>query len=103
MTRSEYQELVEFVGKKSDRMDQRFDAMDRRLDGIADRLRNVEVSVEENRHLIQIVAERVTGFREEMGREFVAVRQEMSDGFQLQGTAIRSLTARMDRWEGLSA
>ena len=89
MTRSEYQDLVEFLGKK-------FGALEGRL-------KKVEVTVDENRHLIQLVAENVTGLREKMDREFLAVRQEMADGFQLQGNAIRSLGARMDRWEGLSA
>jgi predicted nucleic acid-binding Zn-ribbon protein len=131
MTRSEYQDLAEFLGEKFDAidrrfdaidcrldaidrrldaMDQRFDALDRRLDAmdqrfdaLEGRLEKVEVTVEENRHLIQLVAENVTGLRKKMDREFVAVRQEMADGFQLQGNAIRGLGARMDRWEGLSA
>jgi len=117
MTRSEYQELVEFLGVKFDAIDRRFDAlegqMDRlevrmdaiegRMDGLEGRLTRVEVSVEENRHLIQLVAESVKALGERMDREFVAVRQEMADGFQLQGAAIRDLSARMDRWEGLCA
>jgi hypothetical protein len=89
MTRSEYQELVEFIGRQ-------FAAM-------TSRLTRVEVSVEENRHHIQIVTEGVTAVREDMAREFTAVRREMADGFEVHGNLIQGLAARMDRWEGRSA
>ena len=36
MTKSEYQELVEFLGKKFSRIDRRFDASPAALPGIAD-------------------------------------------------------------------
>jgi len=78
MTRSEYQDLVEFIGPK--------------FDAIEARLTRVEVAVEENRHLIQIVAESVTSLREEMAR-----------GFSAQAKRIDGLDARVGRWEGRSA
>ena len=106
MTRSEYQELVEFIGPKFDRIerrfdgferrfdaiDLRFDAIDLRFDGVEARLTRVEVAVEENRHLIQVVAESVTSLREEMAR-----------GFSAQAKRIDDLDARVGRWEGRSA
>jgi len=85
MTRSEYQELVEFIGPK-------FDRIERRFDGVEARLTRVEVAVEENRHLIQVVAESVTSLREEMAR-----------GFSAQAKRIDDLDARVGRWEGRSA
>jgi chromosome segregation ATPase len=95
MTRSEYQELVEFLGPKFEAIDRRFDAIDRRfeaidrrLDGLEVRLTRVEVGVEENRHQIQLLAEGVTAvdqklerFREETREEFRGVRSEMAGGF----------------------
>ena len=78
MTRSEYQELTEFLGKK--------------FDGIEGRLARVEVGLEENRHQTQILAEGLTSLRSEMGGEFHAFRAE-----------IRGLSSRMDRWEARTA
>lgn len=117
MTRSEYQELVEFLGKKFDAMDRRFDAIEGRLDAVEarqgsveKRLTRVEVSVEQNRHHIQLLAEAITAldqkldrFREEVAAEFRSVRDEMAAGFGAQGERIEALEARMGRWEGLSA
>ena len=109
MTRGEYQELVEFLSKKFDAIDQRFDAQDQRFDaidgrldahdqrldahdqrfdGIEGRLARVEVGLEENRHQTQILAEGLTSLRSEMGREFVAVRKEMLECFDAQARAI---------------
>ncbi len=88
MTGNEYQELTEFLGKKFDGIDRRFT--------------KVEVGLEENRHQTQVVAEGLASLRGEMGREFIAIRAEMREGFDGQGRAIRDLSARMDRWEPLS-
>jgi uncharacterized protein YukE len=46
---------------RQDRMDGRLDRMDGRLDGIEGRLSRVEVIGEETRHLVELVAEGVTG------------------------------------------
>ena len=118
MTRSEYQELVEFLGPKFEAIDRRFDAIDRRFDALEVRLTRVEVGLEGNRHHIQIVAEGLAAAREDSAREFTAVRREigegfasvwselgnvrkeMAQGFQAQGKLIRGLVARVDRWEG---
>ena len=74
MTRSEYQELVEFLGEK--------------FNDIEARLIRVEVSQEQNRALIETVSEgvanvneRLDRFQEEVSSEFRAVRSEMSAGF----------------------
>jgi hypothetical protein len=104
MTRSEYQELMDFLG--------------RQFAAVNGRLTRVEVGVEENRYHIQIVAEGLAAAREDSAREFTAVRKEMGEGFasvwselgnvrkemaqgfQAQGKLIRGLGARVDRWEG---
>ena len=103
MTRSEYQDLVEFLGRRFDAMDGRFDAMDGRLT-------RVEVLAEDNRHQIQLLAEGITAvdhkldrFRDHVTEEFRAVRAEMADGFRFQAKLSKSLGARMDRWEGQRA
>ena len=67
MTRSESQELVEFLGPK--------------LDAIEERLTRAEVLAEDNRHQIQIVAEGLGALRSEMTEGFRAVRSEMAEGF----------------------
>lgn len=74
MTRSEYQELVEFLGKK--------------FNAIEARLTRVEVTQEQNRALIETVSEgvenaneRLDRFQEEVSSEFRAIRSEMSVGF----------------------
>jgi hypothetical protein len=90
MTRSEYQELVEFLGK-------RFDAME-------DRLSRVEVKQEQHRDLIEGVAEGVSSvnerlhrFQEEVAAEFRAVRSEMSAGFTSVWAEFRTLRKEMTR------
>ena len=116
MTRSEYQELVEFLGKK-------FDAIDRRFDAIDERLTRVEVTQEQDRDLIKAVSEgvanvneRLDRFQEEVGSEFRAVRSEMASGFSSvwvefvrvreemrpgfaeQSKRLERLEDRFDRW-----
>ncbi len=91
MTKSEYQELVEFLGKKFARIDQR--------------LTRVEVLAEDDRHQMRIIAEGVVGLRETMREEFKAVRSEMAEGFQ----AVRAESAaefeavRSEMAEGFAA
>jgi len=80
MTRSEYQELVEFIAPRFDRIAVRFDAVDERFDGIDERLRRVEILGEENRHQIPIVAEAVA--KTVSIDKFEAFRSEMATGFQ---------------------
>jgi hypothetical protein len=95
MTKSEYQDLVEFLGPKFDRIDERFDSVE-------ERLARVEVLSEENRHQIQIVAEGVASNRETMTREFAAVwtefetlRTEMANGFAAVWTESEALRTEM--------
>ena len=66
MTKSEYQELVEFIAP--------------RFDGIDERLRRVEILGEENRHQIEIVAEAVA--KTVSIDKFEAFRSEVATGFQ---------------------
>ena len=125
MTRSEYQELVQFLGPKLDAINGRFDVVE-------ERLTRVEVSVEENRHHIQILSEGIEAINQNLGRfqekvteessavraemamgfsavraematGFSAVRAEMAGGFRAQEKMIKGLGARVDRWDGRSA
>jgi predicted nucleic acid-binding Zn-ribbon protein len=110
MTRSEYQELVEFLAPKFGRIDERFDevdrrfeaidrrfeaidrrfeAIDRRFEAIENRLTRVEVLGEEDRDRSRILAEaisslngKVDAFRDTIAEEFLAVRTEMRTGFR---------------------
>jgi hypothetical protein len=90
MTKSEYQELVEFLGPKFDKIDERFESIDRRFDDVKLRfdqveecLTRIETTALETRLLLQSVAEGVTTNREVLTREFAAVRAEMAQGFRL--------------------
>ena len=92
MTKSEYQELAEFIAARFDRNDKRFDTID-------ERLRRVEILGEDNRHHIQIVAEAVTG----LDHRFEAFRSEVAVGFQdvreLFSTSHLELDRRVTRLE----
>ena len=81
MTKSEYQELVEFIGP--------------RFDGIDERLRRVEILGEENRHQIQIVAEAVA--KTVSIDKFEAFRSEVATGFQDLRELLRASHLELDR------
>ena len=97
MTKSEYQELAEFIALRFDAIDRRFDGVDKHFDGIDqrfdsmdERLRRVEILGEDTRQKIQIVAGGVTGnsrrldaFRAEVSAEFQEVADEFRDVRQL--------------------
>ena len=92
MTKSEYQELVEFIAVRFDRSDKRFDTMD-------DRLRRVEILGEDNRHQIQILAESLSV----VDGKVEVLRSEMNVGFQdlrdLLGSSHGELDRRVTRLE----
>ena len=100
MTKSEYQELVEFIAPRFDRIDIRFDridirlaAIDVRFDAIDDRLRRVQILGEENRHQIQIVAETVSAF----DGKLEAFRSEVAAGFRAVHELLRASHLELDR------
>ena len=125
MTKSEYQELVEFIAPRFDRIDdrfgaiderfgaiderfgaidERFDAIDERFAGFDERLQRVEILGEENRHQIQIVAEAVSG----NAGKLEAFRSEVAAGFQDLRELLRAFHLELDRRvtrleEGLSS
>lgn len=96
MTKSEYQELAEFMALRFDRNDRRFDAIDNRFDSMDERLRRVEILGEDTRHQVQIVAEGVTGnsqridaFRAEVSAEFQEVAAQFQEvAAEFQGVAV---------------
>jgi predicted nucleic acid-binding Zn-ribbon protein len=113
MTPSEYKELVDFLGRKFDRVDRRFDQVEQRLQrledrmsgvegrqtGAEDRLIGVEVLAEKNHTDIQLLAEslklhieRMDAFHAEVRQEFSELRTEMKAGFG-------AIHARVDRLE----
>ena len=88
MTPNEYMELVDFLGRKFDRIDERFDQVDERFGGLTGEIRGVRMLVEENASAIRKVAEGVTTngerldrFQAEVRQDFADVRQEMKWGF----------------------
>ena len=121
MTRDEYTELVDFLGRKFDRIDERFDRIDRRFEhvdqrfeqvdqrferlegevaGVKGEVRSLRVLVEDNASNIRKVAEgvqvanaRLERFQTEVHEEFANVRQEMKWGFD-------TMHERMERLEG---
>ena len=88
MTKSEYQELVEFIAPRFDRIDNRFD-------GIDERLRRVEILGEENRHQIRIVAE--TMAETVSNDKFEAFRSEVAVGFEDLRELLRASHRESDR------
>ena len=95
MTKSEYQELVEFIAPRFDRIDDRFTAVDKRFDVIDDRLRRVEILGEENRHQIQIVAETVS--KTVSDSKFEAFRSEVAAAFQDLRELLQASHLELDR------
>ena len=102
MTKSEYQELVEFLALRFDRIDDRFSAidnrfsaMDARSDGFEERLRRVEIVGEDTRDQVRIVAEGVTT----VDRKLEEFRSEVADSFRehrdLLPTSYRDVDLRM--------
>ena len=113
MTKSEYQELVEFIAPRFDRIDKRFDAMngrfdvaDVRFDGFEERLRRVEILGEDTRDQIRIVAEGVTTvdrkleeFRSEVADSFREHRDLLRTSYQDLNLRMTSVEERLDRPE----
>ena len=79
MTKGEYQDLVEFIAPRFDRIDER--------------LRRVEILGEENRHQIQIVAEAVMGVDDKLE----TFRSEVAAGFQNVHELLRGSHLELDR------
>ncbi len=88
MTKSEYQELVEFIAP-------RFDGINQRLNAIDGRLRHVEILGEENRHQIQVVAEAVAETVSDSKSE--AFRSEVAAGFEDLRELLRASHLELDR------
>jgi len=125
MTKKEFQELKEHMGRRFDSIADEYrllvEFMAPRFGDLGQRLTGVEVLGEENRHQIQIVAEGVTALdrkleefrgevkeefkevRGEMAVGFEAVRSEMAEGFDAQGKLIRGLGGRVERLEARRA
>lgn len=110
-------ELVEFLGRRFDAIDQRFDAMDRRfeamderLTSIEERLSRVEVRGEQNRHYIELVAEGVAaldrkldGFRTEVEERFRWVDRRFTwvgERFLEMDERFDAVDRRFDRMDG---
>jgi hypothetical protein len=75
MTTDQYTELIEFLGGKFGRIDERFDAVEarldkveNRLDGVEGRLTKVEVSLESLRGDVRILSEGLTATNERLDR-----------------------------------
>jgi len=101
MTNGEYQELVQFLGRKFDETDQRFEGMDRRLDQMttkeemraqhAETRRHFDVVAEDLRSRMQLVAE---------GHQaLVDGQQALVEGHQALAEGQERILVRMERME----
>jgi len=116
MTKSEYQELVEFIAPRFDRIDsrlagidrrfdtiderfagfdKRFDAIDDRFAGFDEHLRRVEILGEDTRHQIQTLAEAVANTVS--NDKFEAFRSEVAAGFEDLRDLLRTSHLELDR------
>ena len=75
MTADQYTELIDFLGRKFGRIDERFDALEGRMDGfegrmdsLEGRLTKVEVGLEALRGDVQILAEGLTTLNQRLDR-----------------------------------
>ena len=120
MTKSEYQQLAEFMAPRFDRIDGRFDAIDRRFDAMDrrfdaidnrfdasddrfeamdnrfvafdDRLRRVEILGEDARHQMKIVAEGVAN----VDRKLEEFRLKVADNFREHRDLVRMTHQDLD-------
>ena len=104
MTDSEYQDLIEFIGKKFDQVDQRFEAMDRRFEAMEVKIeeghRHTGVLIEAVRDDVRQVAEgvanvdqRLDGVEQRLDR----FEEKMEAGFTETRAAIHFSYAQVDR------
>ena len=75
MTADQYTELIDYLGRKFGRIDERFDALEGRMDGLEGRmdslegrLTKVEVGLEALRGDVQILAEGLTTLNQRLDR-----------------------------------
>ena len=73
MTSAEYEQLVEFLGRKFTEIDRRFDGVDARLDGVDARLGEVYRRFTEMDRRFDEVDLRLTGLRQDMLGHFDAI------------------------------
>jgi hypothetical protein len=109
VSEGEFEELIDFLGRRFEAIDGRFEAIDGRFEALEARLARVEVLGEDTRVQVRTVAEGLTAFREQTdGRfgavegEFAAVRAEMAQGFAAVHRAIGDLALRVDRLDRAS-
>jgi chromosome segregation ATPase len=125
MTKSEYQELVEFLGVRFTKVDERFlgleQRFEKRFDGMEQRLTRTEVLEEQNRATIQTVAEGVANvyrktealgaelaaFRGEVDARFTALTGEMNARFEAVDGRFETVDARFEtvdaRFDGVDS
>jgi hypothetical protein len=68
LTKSEFHELVEFLGDKFQRIDVRFERMETRLDATEEAVRHNGVLIEQNTDAIRTVAEGVVMVNDRLDR-----------------------------------
>ena len=104
MTEGEYRELVEFmapkfdaIGAQFDAIGAQFDAMGARFDAIEIRLVRVEVGQEQQAGQIQLLAEGLGSFREEVERRFEQVEERFDARFDAHDALVRDLFTNHER------
>jgi polyhydroxyalkanoate synthesis regulator phasin len=94
MTDSEYQELVQFLGRKFDETDQRFGGMDRRLDQMTTKEEMRAQHAETRRHF-DVVAEDLRGQMQILAEG----HQALVEGHQALAEGQERILVRMERME----
>ena len=84
MTKSEYQELVEFLALRFDRIDERFSAIDRRFDGVDKRFDAMDERFDGVDKRFDAMDERFDAMDERFGTmdELFNAADERSEGFE---------------------
>lgn len=104
--KSEFQQLLEFIGLRFDRIDQRFEAIDQqfrtydqRFEQIESRLTRLEVLFEEFRSDFRVVVDAIRGVKDELA-EF---RKEMNARFENLERIVMDFQLRVSRLEARRA
>jgi len=97
MTDSEYQDLIEFIGKKFDQVDQRFEAMEAKIE---EGHRHTGVLIEAVRDDVRQVAEAVANVNQRLDgveQRLDRFEEKMEAGFTETRAAIHFSYAQVDR------
>ena len=94
MTADQYQELGELMRREFGLVRGEIGGLRGEIGGLDTRLARVEVLQENQRDQLEVLADGLTSFREEVGRNFMQLRQESAAARKLIHTAVRYQATR---------